>query len=223
MAVTDAYATAAQYRATILHTDTGDDTQILNDLTAMSRFIEALCNRFFTKDAAPVARVYYANPNSALGNPEAENPFAVQPRLNRRLYVDDISSTTGLVIKLDNNRDGDFTDSTTITLATTDYQLEPLNAALGPEVNPWTAIYLPTWSTQLGFPPGMAIQVTAAWGWPAVPQAIINACCALTAIWRLETPRALGHQTDIGSIQLVSPDARRIVKDIVHAYGQVTF
>ena len=58
MAITDAYALAADYKARVEKTGTADDTEIDSVLLAVSRLIDRETSRFFTRDVAVVARVY---------------------------------------------------------------------------------------------------------------------------------------------------------------------
>lgn len=215
MAVEDAYATEATYRALIRRNDNVDDAVILADLKAVSRYLDRKLGRFFTKDVSAVARVFYPNGYEA-GDPEAENPWRFSVR-SRDLRVDDIASTTGLSIKIDEDRDGLFSDET--ALASTDYQLFPLNADKGPEPAPWNVIHIPSWSAKSGWPPGSPVEVTAIWGWPAVPKAIERATCHLAAIVRMESPRALsGIGQDVESVLDQLPDGQRIVAQLSNAY-----
>jgi hypothetical protein len=89
------------------------------------------------------------------------------------LYVaEGISTTTGLIVKTDDDDDGTF--ETTLTI-TTNFILLPTNAADQSPVEPYTMIRLVDYAT-VGFPihnsgrPG--VQVTAKFGWPAVPDDI---------------------------------------------------
>lgn len=215
MPVEDAYATATLYRSLIRRNDSTDDTVILDDLKAVSRYLDRKLERFFTKDAAAVARVFYPNGYEA-GDPEAENPWRFSTR-SRDLRVDDIASTSGLSIKIDEDRDGLFSDET--ALASTDYQLFPLNADKGPEPAPWNVIHIPSWSAKSGWPPGSPVEVTAVWGWPAVPKAIERATCHMTAIVRLESPRAMnGVGQAVDEILDASPDSQRLVAQLSHVY-----
>lgn len=224
MAVTDAYATSTQYHAQITKQDTGSDAQIDLDLLAVSRYIDRCIGRFFTKDAAPVARVY--TPPGSLRQPlatpplgwaESENPYRYGV-WGRHLAVDDIATATGLQIIMDDNRVGSFSGYT--PWATTDYELWPLNAPFGSEARPYTSIVLPPWSTIGGIPIGVRVQVTAVYGWPAVPQAIINATVQLTAILRLESPRATSRVTEVGEVIGVSKRAQDIIYDLKTIYGK---
>lgn len=217
MAVEDAYATAVTYRALIRRNDNADDAVILDDLKAVSRYLDKKLHRFFTKDVSAVARVYYPE-GYLIGDPEAENPWRYV-RGSRELRVDDIASSAGLSIKIDEDRDGSFADET--ALASTDYQLLPLNADKGPEPKPWNTIYLPAWSTKSGWPTGSPVEVTATFGWAAVPKAIERATCHLTAIVRLESARALnGLGQDVENMLDVAPEGKRIVAELAKAYAR---
>lgn len=215
MAVTDAYAIATQYRNRLKKTDAADDSDILEDLKAVSRFIDFKCRRYFTKDDAVVARIYYPQGYFG-GDPEAENPWLFT-KGSRELRVDDIADRTGLVIKIDEDRDGSFADET--ALATTDYELWPLNADKGPEPKPWKRIALPAWSTRSGWPNSSPVEVTAKFGWPAIPNAIMNATIHLTGILRLESPRSTQRIPEgMDSAFAESSEAQDIIGELVKAY-----
>lgn len=199
MAIGDAYETAANYRAAVGKDDTADDTDILTDLTAISRYMERRLGRFFTKDASDATRHYYGSGG-------------------RTLYTDDIVSITSITI--DTDRDGSFADET--ALAATDYELHPLNAADEPEAKPYTQIYLPAWSTVATWTPGTKVQVVGVFGWSAIPVAIKRACINLTAILRLETPRASRSVSETGEILGASSSANAIIEELFRHYGKVT-
>ena len=133
------------------------DTKLELAISAASRMIDAYCGRFFYQDDSVQTRTYYA------WDPELVD-------------VDDISTATGLIVKTDDNDDGTF--ETTLTL-TTNYILLPPNADKQYPVHPFTAIRLVD-SGITAFPmsasgrPGVA--VTAQFGWPAVPDDVQKAC-----------------------------------------------
>ena len=194
MAVTDAYCTAVEYRASIDKVDTSEDAEVLIDLTSVTRYIEKrLAGRFFTKDAAAVVRIY-------------------QPRWPDFLETDDIVSVT--TVKVDADLDGTYET----TLTTAEYELWPRNAGDGSEPSPYTQLRRLTgsWSTT------SRVEVTAVYGWPAVPAAIKSACIQLTAMLRLETPRAQSQVTDLGAVVSVNAYARNMIDDLVLHYGRVT-
>jgi len=212
MPVTDSYADAATYRAVIDKSDTGEDAEILLDLTAVSRFMEKSLGRHFTRDAAGVARDFYA-PSSGPIYPDAENPWKYA-RGSRDLYIDDLSAAPSSVL-VDENGDG------TPETAYTTYELLPLNAAAGPEPAPYTHMRIPVWANRLAWPNGRLVRITGQWGWPAVPEAIRRACIHLTAILRLETPRSQATVSEIGQLVQMSPEAAGIVYNLQRHYGKV--
>lgn len=215
MAVTDAYSDASTYRAVTDKTDTAEDAEILTDLTAVSRYLEQRLGRFFNKDASDVARDFIA-PYDGPVFPEAENPYKYS-RGSRMLHIDDLSAAPTSIV-VDSNGDG--TPET--TLASTDYQLMPLNADKGAEPRPYTSIYIPVWSTQLGWPPQRIVRVTGKWGWPAVPEAIKRATIHITAILRLETPRAQATVSELGQLVQSSSQARGIIDDLTRHYVRLS-
>lgn len=159
MAITNGYATLAQVRkelgGTYAVADVDDDTMIELSIEAASRQIDGHCGRRFWQDPTVKTREYHAY-----------SGYCVE--------VDDISTTTALVVKTDETADGTF--GTTLTIST-DFLLMPLNAADQVPVQPYTEIhvtdnyYLPRPSN--GRP---GVQVTAQFGWPAVPDNVEKAC-----------------------------------------------
>lgn len=158
MAITNGYATLAQVRnelGSYAVTDTVDDALIELSVEAASRQIDGYCDRKFWQDAALTTREFYA-----------DSPICCD--------TDDISTTTGLIVKTD--EDGDGTFETTLTIST-DFILLPPNAADDTPVRPYTEIrlvgnyYFPRPSN--GRP---GVQVTAKFGWPAVPDNVEKAC-----------------------------------------------
>ena len=194
MAVGDAYATAAEYRAAIDKVDTSEDAEVLIDLTSVTRHVEKrLAGRFFTKDAAAVVRIY-------------------KPKYPDILEVDDIVSVTS--IKVDADLDGTYET----TLTTSEYELLPRNAGDGSEPSPYTSIgrLSGSWSTS------SRVEVTAVFGWPAVPAAIKSAVIQLTAMLRLETPRAQSQVSDLGAVISVNASARNLIDNLIVDYGRIS-
>jgi len=132
--------------------DTVDDLSINLAVDAATAMIEQYCGRQFTQDSTATARIYVAT-NSYL------------------VHVDDISTTSGLILKTDPGADGTFSQTWTAS----DYQLEPLNGKISGQTWPYHTIRA---IRSLYFPMdyGQAlIQVTARWGWPSVPTAVKQA------------------------------------------------
>jgi hypothetical protein len=200
MAITDAYASAATYRAVLDKSDTAEDAEILTDLTAVSRYIERKIGRFFTTDASNVSRIYRATRYS-------QDP--------KSLFIDDLVSVNS--IKVDTDDDGSFSDED--AWASTDYELYPLNAADGPEPAPYTKLFIPSWSTK-DLWGQHRVEVNGKFGWPAIPSAIERGCVHLTGILRLESPRAT-RQVNIGmeSVLETSRQGQEIINELVLAYA----
>lgn len=155
MAVTNGYTTTQTLAETLGINDTEDDFRLEAAINAASRQIDAHCGRRFWQDSEVKTRVY---------------------RAQDRMYVtvDDISTTAGLVVKLDEDDDGVYE----ITLTeTTDFVLLPFNAADEVPAWPYSEVRLvdnymfPLY--QSGRP---TLEVTARFGWPAVPDDVTQAC-----------------------------------------------
>lgn len=200
MSIDSAYASAAQYRTVTGKTDTAQDADILIDLKTISRYLDGKMQRFFTKDASDVIRVYIPAKNAKV------------------IWVDDISAAP-TTVKLDTSGDGTFAT----TLASTDFELLPLNADKGPEPRPWMQIGMTPWGNYGGFTEGVRVQITGKFGWPAVPEAIQRATIHLTAILRLETPRATRRIPELGEAIEASPDAQRIIRQLTDKYMLIKY
>lgn len=184
MALTNAYVTTAQLKTWSGISDTGDDESLEFAINAASRAIDHYCGRRFHLDAEASARTY-----------KAADPYS--------LFVDDIGSTTGLVVATDDNDDGTAETSWTIT---TDYVVEPTNAlaqsrpvykieAVGSKTFPFTGRR-------------HRVTVTAKWGWPAVPDAVLQACLILSARFfhRKGSPQGVAGFGEFGVVRLATTD-----------------
>jgi hypothetical protein len=200
MAIGDAYATAAIYRDVIEKTDAGEDAEVLDDLKAVTRYIEKVLSAFFgdtgsltwTWDTYGGTRFY------------APRPWAFK------------NDTPTVKVDLA----GDFSPSTVLA-KDTDFWFGPWEAASLPEAEPYsflqlipTSAILSNWPTQM-----RAIEVTGNLGWPAIPKALERATIHLTAILRLETPRATEQipQGIEAAVRLSAP-AQNIVRQLMEAY-----
>jgi len=178
------------------------DNDLLEDLVeSASRSIDRIANRRFFLDATASARLYRAYSDIFV-------------------YIDDLGSTTDLIVKTDSNGNGTY--SKTLTL-NQDYILDPLTAS---SLNrPYTQLTMvsntETWPifpgiTQNGLRPG--VQVTAKWGWPSVPDDINMACLILTAdlYKRKDAPGGILGLGDLGVVRM-SPLGRDVTA-MVRAY-----
>jgi|SRR5690554_699755 len=127
----------------------------------------------------------------------------VVPATSTSLWVDDIAEIESIEV------DGAVIE---------DYELWPYNADKGPEPRPYMKIISPT-----GFCRGQRVKVTAKFGWPAVPAAIKSATIQLTAILRLESPRATRRIEELGSTIEASPDAQSIIRQLMDGYKRIKY
>jgi hypothetical protein len=161
--------------------DTLDDLRLESACDAATAQIQAECGRQFITDAAVSPRVFVAG--SALV-----------------CEVDDISTTSGLVIKTDEDNNGTFET----TWVATDYQLEPLNARLEGQVWPYTQIRAIDARLFPGRRGQALVQVTARWGWPAVPKPVLQAAQiqAVSIFKSADAPLGVAGFGDIGVVRL---------------------
>lgn len=201
MAITNGYATLAEFQAyTGMSTLTAaETTSIEKGIEAASRSIDRIANRRFYQDSVATARLY-------------------RPTDFYRLIVDDISTTSSLVVALDSTGNGSYTDTLTLN---TDYILDPVNALS--KGRPYTMITLvggtlgtKLWPFPTNFRPG--VQVTARWGWPAIPDDIVEATLILSADYmkRASSVGGVVGLSELGAIRM-SPLGRDITA-IVRAY-----
>jgi len=160
-------------------TGSGDDTFLNLAIDSTEELIDDLCGRSFTQDGSTSAKTFRAQPYYAV--------------------TDDISTLTGLVVKTDTSGDGTFDT----TWASTDFQVEPLNNI---------ADSRPVWNLRAvgsyTFPvygDGLAsLEVTARWGWPAVPSAIKQVALMLSARYysRKASPLGVIGVGDFGPVRI---------------------
>ncbi len=200
MAIVNGYTTADEMREHFGDTGTVMDTEIMERaIEAASRHIDRLCGRRFYQEAATSVRVY-----------RPEDRYVV--------WVDDISTTTGLVVKTDTT--SDFTWGTTWTIDT-DFMLEPLNASVvgsGTTVQPHAWWRLVAIGTSYTFPVHElrpTLQVTARFGWSAVPDDVQEACILLAAalVHRKSSPNGVAGFSEFGPMRISrsDPDVERLL------------
>ena len=201
MAITNGYTTLTAMKTFLSIADNSDDTLLEGMVEAASRSIDRIANRRFYLDSTASARQYRAY-NEVIA------------------YVDDIGTTSGLLVALDEDGDGVFETSLTLN---TDYLLDPLTASsLGRPFTQLTIVNTTyTWPVFPGiFSNGLrpGVQVTARWGWPSVPDDIETACQILTAdlYKRKDSPGGILGLGDLGAIRM-SPLGRDVTA-MVRAY-----
>lgn len=172
--------------------DSGRDDLLNAALAAASRGIDAHCGRYFYADTTATAREFPVG-----------GRIVVDRRANRvRLLLDDISTATGLIVELG----GDSTWT-----AVTDYRTEPRNAlAVG---EPITGL-----SRRAGWGCD-EVRVTAKWGWPAVPDVVVQATLlqATRLYRRKDSPEGVVGNAEWGTVRLsrIDPDVQALVAHLV--------
>ncbi len=184
------YATLAELKASVGILDTDDDTELGYALGAASRLIDDYTGRQFGALAVAIPRYY-----EAFYDIESRRWMA---------RIDDLMVTTDLVVKTD---DGTETYPTTLAIDT-DFRLQPYNAPA--DGRPWTAIVASTSNTLSR--DLRALQVTARWGWAAVPAVVTQACLiqAGRLFKRKDAPFGVAGSPELGSelrlLDRVDPD-----------------
>src|SRR5688500_6270009 len=134
------------------------DALVSEAITSASREVERRCGRVFKKDAAVSVREFDSESNGML-------------------FVDDIASSTGVLI------DG--------VALTSDDTLFPRNGIVaGQTGHPYTRI------KSDGFVEGEKYLITATWGWPDIPGTIVSVVRALAAETYMARVAPLGVQQD---------------------------
>lgn len=186
------YATLASLKLSlgIPSSDTQDDVLLTAALASATNRINEHTGRYapgFGLDVAPSARVF----------------AATHPTY---LPVDDIGSLVGMVVA--SGQGGAYT--TTVALA--DFETRPLNAlAQGRPVE----VLRHHWAFWPAAWPSIRVQVTALWGWPAIPDAVVQACLieAARQFRRKDSPDGVANAGDFGPIRVgkVDPDVEALL------------
>ncbi len=186
------YVALSELKSALGITSSTDDAFLTLAIGAAETAINDLCGRKFTADGSASARTYRAQPYICVS--------------------DDISTLTGLVVKTDTNGDGTFDQ----TWASSDYQVEPLNNLVkGRSVNNLRAVgdYLfPVYGDGLA-----SVEVTANWGWPAVPDPIEQATLMMASrlYGRKASPMGVIGVGDFGPVRISrsDPDVAHMLMD----------
>lgn len=171
-------------------------------VNAANQRVESYCDRIFS--------------TTAIADASSRTFF---PSSGGYCDVDDFWETTALVVELDFGDDGTY--ETTWTL-NTDFYLEPLNGLINGRSRPYNRIVptngrvFPYCSTR------PSVQVTAAWGWAAIPAEVTQAALMIAArLFRRKdsVEGVLGGFDDFG-IRRVSryedPDVQMLLRDYVN-------
>lgn len=183
MALDETYATLSDLKGYLSITSDADNGELADALSSASRDLERYCSRQFNDAGSASARVY-----------ATDSPCVVD--------VDDFSTVDGLVVRTDEDGDGVYET----TWPTSDYQVEPLNGIVDGQAG-W-----PYWTIRAvggrAFPlhAEARVQVTARWGWAAVPAPVKQSCLILAAeTYKLrEAPFGVAGFGDYGVVRIRS-------------------
>lgn len=200
MAIQDGYTTLATLKAYLKIDDAVEDSMLEDIIEASSRSIDQIANRHFYAESVATARTF-------------------RPNSNMRVFTDDISSLTGLILKTDPDSTGVYQTTFTINI---DFIVEPTNALTkGRPINYLTIVGATALSLPVNFRP--QVELTARWGWPAVPNDIEQATLILSADYykRKDSIGGVLGLSELGAIRM-SPLGRDI-QAIVRAYRREFF
>ena len=189
-------ATVADYQATISDENANPTpvqvTLLGNQIEGVSDYLIRELGRDFNVTAAEQAREFDGNGT-------------------RLLTIHDCAVTPSLV-RMDSTGDGTY--DTTIDNA--HWRHRPLNAL---RVDPPIAVEELEVLTASGAPRCWlnTVEVTAQWGWAAIPRAIVDLTIQITALLRADGPRSTTEVQDIGSTIGASDEAQ----DLITRYGAV--
>lgn len=187
------YADLALLKQQLAITDSARDDLLNAALSAASRSVDDYAGRRFYLDDAASARVY---------------------RPTNRVYddlflVDDIGGTDDLVVEMGSEAAG-------WTAVTANVELYPENAVARAEAV--TGLYLDG-ASWLSLGSTERVRVTARWGWPAVPDQIVEATLILaTRLYkRKDSPEGVLGSAEWGTVRLsrTDPDVAELVSRFV--------
>jgi hypothetical protein len=201
VSIVNGYLTLDQIQSAVGDTTLGHVPEWERAITAASRQIDLWCGRFFYQDSAPSARVY--------------NPYD-----RTCTCTGDFDSTVGVAVATDEDGDGVFE-----TVWSADqWQAQSDSVPNMPFVRfngwPWTQVTTTTRTREFpvsGRTP--SIQVTATWGWGAVPEAVAQACEALATLYYQSKDTSAGGMIEIDNIDRLSTDPIVVARGLLTDYA----
>jgi hypothetical protein len=199
--VTNGYTTVAELRAHF--GDTGTTLPVADlerAINATSRAIDKHTGRRFWQDTDAQAKVF-------------------RPESCDAAWVDDISTTTGLIVATDDSNAGSYS----VTWSASDYELEPLNADTDATAHAWWRLAavgsrrFPTYNRRA------SLQVTARFGWSAIPDGVAQACLirAAAIFKRREAVFGVAGFNGFGEVRITRKDPDVI--DLLYPFVKVGF
>lgn len=199
MPLATSYATPAQYRERAGKADTAEDAVIAEQLSAVSRYIDRRLRRAFGKTDAPEARWCDSWGGGRLWLPG------------------DVAGSSGLAVSVDADGDGVAEQP---LVEGSDYMPGPVDwSGAG---TPYEYLDLLPRAVLRQWPVGRrTVQVTAIWGWPAVPEPIRELAIALTR--QLRDMEQAGFTLTLEAVDAairLSPEASHLLRQVERAYGR---
>lgn len=189
------YATLDELKSGLKITDTDRDTRLARNLASASRSIDKTCGRRFYLDPAPVARIL---------NPKGRT---VLDEDGWHLLTADIGDVDGLVVET--GRTSAWSD------ITTQVEAEPTDAL--DQLKPVTSLLRINGAWPQGG--GQRVQVTARWGWPAVPDEVHEATLLLAnrLFKRTDSPEGVLGSSEWGVIRVSrkDPDVYGLIETLI--------
>lgn len=155
MALGDPYISLPEFKTYMGIDDPDDDVRADTAIRSATEAIEDYCGRQFNDSGSVSTRRFYSNSRT-------------------RAVIDDFSTVTGLVVKV-GSLSGGYTTTWTIDA---DFFISPINSTRNERAE---SVYwrIETLSGQL-FPMRLRrdpnVEVAARWGWPAIPEKVVEAC-----------------------------------------------
>mgnify|MGYP003146778697 CR=1 FL=1 len=177
------YVALSELKSALEISSSAQDAFLNLAIDAAEASIDNLCGRYFTQDGATSARTYRAQPYY--------------------LATSDISTATGLIVKTDTSADGSFDT----TWASSDIQLEPLNN-LAQALPARYVRAVGNYTFPVYGDGQVSVEVTARWGWAAVPDAIKQAALILSSrlFNRKASPMGVIGVGDFGPVRISRSD-----------------
>lgn len=203
MTLTNAYVTLDAVKDELGRADVSNDARIESAINSASRQIDDYTGRRFWQDSTVVTREFYADDYNELVSTVEQ--------------VMDISTATGLVVKLDTADAGTFTTTLTVN---THFILTPPNAT--DEGEPYTGIRLidSLYSLPMSSSGRPGVQVTAKFGWASVPDPVVQACLIQSVLLYKATDAAMGGLTfGDGAFMRVRGGLNPIAQSLVERYS----
>lgn len=199
MTVVHAYCSVEEVRDQLGDSGSTLATNLMEKaVNAASRAVDGYCGRRFWQDPAAVTRKY-------------------RPRRRDRVTVNDISTTTGLIVETASS--ASWAAPTTWTLDT-DFELQPDNADFdGPAYAWWRLVAVGTkWFPRARY---RSVRITARWGWSQIPDPVSEATLlkAVSLFERRNAPFGVAGFGEFGAVKITRKDSD--VVDLLADYTKV--